>query len=72
MDELPARQAAVLDRVGVITRLGEVAGRELAFVDDDQPAVAQVADVDLQRRGIHRHQHVGLVAGGVDRAASRN
>ena len=40
-DQLPAGEAAVVERVGVIARLGEVARREFALVGDDQPAVAQ-------------------------------
>ena len=67
-DQLPVGEAAVLERVGVIAGLGEVARGEFALVGDDQPAFAQVADVGLQRRRVHRDQHVGLVAGGVDRA----
>ena len=41
VDQLPLGEAAVLERVGVIARLGEVARRELALVGDDQPAFAK-------------------------------
>ena len=67
VDDLPFGEAAVLQRVGLIAGLGEVARRELALVGDDQAAFAQMLDVDLERRRIHRDQHVGLVAGGLDR-----
>ena len=33
------------------------------------PLGSQVVDVDLQRGGVHRHQHVGVVAGREDVAA---
>ena len=36
--DLPAREAAVVERVGRIAGLGEVARRELAAVDDDEAA----------------------------------
>ena len=70
MDELPLGEAAVLQRILVIASLGEVAGGEFAFVGDDQAAVAQRLDVHLQRRRVHGDENVGLVAGGVDRAAA--
>ena len=43
VDQLPFGEAAVLERVGVIARLGEVARGELALVGDDQPAFAKRA-----------------------------
>ena len=66
-DDLPAGEAVVLERVGGVARLGEVARAELAFVGDDQPAGLQIVDVGLQRRRVHRDQHVGRVASGLDR-----
>ena len=63
-------KAAILQRVLVVSRLGEVARRKLAFVGDDQPAIAQRLGIGLERRGVHRDQHVGLVAGRIDRAGS--
>ena len=68
VDDLPFGEAAVLERVLLVAGLGEVARGELALVGDDQPAFAQLVGVDLERRRVHRDQHVGLVAGGVDRA----
>ena len=70
VDELPLGEAAVLERVLLVARLGEVARRELALVGDDQAAFAKRLGVHLQRRRVHRDQHVGLVAGGVDRAGA--
>jgi hypothetical protein len=69
-DELPARQAAVLERVRCVARLGEVARAELALVGDDQPARLQILDLGLQRRRVHRDQHVGRVAGRLDRGGA--
>ena len=42
VDDLPFGEAAVLERVLLVARLGEVARRELAFVGDDQAAFAQL------------------------------
>ena len=67
LDQLPPPEAVVLERVGEITRLGQVAGVEFALVDDDQAAVAKLIDVHLERRRVHRDQHIGLVACGFDR-----
>ena len=67
VDDLPFGEAAVLERVLLVAGLGEVARRELALVGDDQPALAQLHRRSLQRGGVHRDQHVGLVAGGFDR-----
>jgi hypothetical protein len=66
-DELPLGEAAVLERIGLVARLGEVAHAELAFVGDDQPAGLQVVDIHLERRRVHGDEHIGRVAGGVDR-----
>ena len=64
---LPARQAAVLQRALRVARLGQVARAELAVVGDDEAAVAQRFGIHFQRRRVHRDQHIGLVAGGIDR-----
>ena len=53
--------------LAVIAGLGEVARAELAFVGDDQAAGLQIVDIGLQRRRVHRDQHVGRVARGLDR-----
>src|SRR3546814_7674410 len=43
-------------------RLGEVARVELVEVEDDGAVRAQLAEVGLERRRVHRHQHVREVA----------
>ena len=55
-----------LQRVGLVADLREVALGELVGVGDDQAAARQVGDVGLQRRGVHRDEHVGTVARGQD------
>ena len=67
MNDLPFVEAAVLKGVLVVSRLGEVARRKLAFVRDDQAALAQRLDIGLQRRRVHCDEHVGLVARRLDR-----
>ena len=55
-------QRVVLERVGVVADLRQVALRELVGVDDEDAAVRQVDDVRLERGGVHRDEHVGTVA----------
>src|SRR3546814_2343738 len=64
--ELPLRQAAVLQRIAVIFRLGKIALVELALVSDDEAAGLQRDDIGFERGRVHRDQHVGFVARGVD------
>jgi hypothetical protein len=59
-------QRVVLERVGGVADLGEVALGELVGVDDQHAARGQVGDVGLERGRVHRHEHVGAVAGGED------
>jgi hypothetical protein len=47
VDDLPFRQAAVLQRILLVAGLGEVARSELAFVDDQQAAFANLLGVGL-------------------------
>ncbi len=49
-----------------VPRLGEVPFLECARVHDHQAADLQVLDVDLQRGGVHGHEHVGGIARGLD------
>ena len=61
------RESELLDRVvGLEFGLVEVALGEGVRVDDDDGAFAQILDVDLERGGVHGHEHIGLVTGGVD------
>ena len=64
--QVPLRQAAVLKRVDLVLGLLEVALGELAAVGNDQAARLERLDIGLQRGRIHRHQHVGGIAGGID------
>jgi hypothetical protein len=59
LEQLPFGEAAILERIGGIFRLVEVALAELALVGDDQPAGLQRIDIGLERRRVHRDQHVG-------------
>src|SRR3546814_13186309 len=63
--ELPLRQAAVLQRIAVIFRLGKISLVELALVSDDEAAGLQRDDIGLERGRVHRDQQVGFVARGV-------
>src|SRR3546814_1043035 len=47
--------------------LGEVPIGELALVGDDQPAELQRLDIGLERGRVHRDEHVGRIARGLDR-----
>ena len=59
-------ERAVLERVGLVAGLLQVALLERVGVDDQRAALRQVADVRLQRRGVHRHEDVRRVTGGED------
>ena len=64
-----AVQRAVGERVGLVLRLLQVLLVELLLVDDQDAVRPQIADVDLQRRRVHRHEHVEVVARREDLAA---
>ena len=53
-------------RIGGIAGLGQVGLVELIFVDDEDAAGLQLAEVDLQGRRVHGDQHVGRIAGRMD------
>ena len=59
-------ERAVLERVRVVAGLLEVALGEGVAVDDQRAALRQVAQVRPQRGRVHRHEHVGRVAGRED------
>src|SRR5690606_14192855 len=65
-EHVPLREAAVLEGIALVLGLLEVALGELAGVGDDQPAGLERGEVHLERGRVHRHQHIGCVAGGVD------
>lgn len=52
------------ERVALIADLLEVSFGELVGIDDDDPAGAQIGEVRLERRGIHRDEHIRAVTGG--------
>ncbi len=58
--------AAVLERVRVVAGLLQVPLGEGAGVHHQQPPALELGEVHLQRRRVHRHQHVRRVAGGED------
>ena len=64
--KLPLRQRPVGQRRHIITCLGEIARAELTLIGDDQAAGLERSDIRLERRRVHRDQHVGLVARRLD------
>ena len=68
-----AVEAAVVERVDRravgrrVAGLLQVALVEGVLVDDQRPARLEAAEVGAQRGGVHRHEHVRLVAGRGDR-----
>ena len=67
---LPLGEAAILDRADLVLGLFEVALGELTRISDDQPARLERADIGLERRRVHRHQHVRSIASRIDRGRS--
>ena len=55
-------ERAVLERVRLVPRLLEVPVVEGVRVDDHGPALREVAEIHLERRGVHRHEDARLVA----------
>ena len=56
-------ERVVFQRIHGHLRLAQVVFGEAVVVDDEDAVGLQVADVHLQRRGIHGHQHVHGIAG---------
>src|SRR5262249_62079168 len=69
-EDLVALERAVLERVGLVAGLVQVAGAEGVGVDNQDAAGLEVLEVGLQRRGVHRDQGVERVARGVDLVAA--
>jgi hypothetical protein len=67
---VPLGQRRIVDGVGRVSGAVQVLLLEGAGVEDEQPALLEVAEVHLQRRRVHGHQAVELVSGGVDPAAA--
>ena len=72
MDDLPLAKAAILQRILVVSGLGEVAWCKLSFVGDNQSPIAQRLGIGLERGGVHRDQHVGLISGAYRSRRIRN
>ena len=72
-DHPVAVEAAVVERVrgraarAVVAGLEQVALLEGVLVDDQRAADLESSEIGAQRRRVHRHEHVGLVAGRRDR-----
>ena len=64
--EVVALQRTVVQWVNGVARLLQVDVVEGIGVDDDAAARNQVANVHLQRGGVHRHQHIWSVAWRMD------
>ncbi len=65
-DDGVAVEGAVLERVRLVARLGQIPLFERVGVDDHRAAGLELRQVALHRGRIHRHQHVGRVAVGGD------
>jgi hypothetical protein len=63
LDDNPVSLSAWIARVGGFL---QVARFECVGVDDEHAALLEVGEIDLERRRIHRHEDVGLVARRLD------
>jgi hypothetical protein len=61
--DLEGVERVVVERAVLVAGLLEVARAERVLVDDDRRAAVELAEVGLQRRGVHGHEHIGQVAG---------
>ena len=59
-------ERAVFQWIGVITDLGEIATGEFIGIHQQITAGSQCFDIGLQRRRVHRDEHVGSIARGHD------
>jgi hypothetical protein len=66
--QLEVHQRAIRQRIGFIdvARETQVLLVEAIGVGDDGAALFHLAEVGLQRSGVHHHQHIALVAGRED------
>ncbi len=58
-------QRVIFQRIGGHLRLAQVRFHKAVGIDDEDAVGLQVADIDLQRRGIHGNQHIDGIARGV-------
>ena len=61
-DQVVAVERAVLERVGLVARLLQVALAERVLVGDHRPALGERRQLAAQRGGVHGDEHVRLVA----------
>ena len=59
-------ERTVLERIRVVAGLLEVPLVESVGVGDDRSALGEVADVDLERRRVHRNEDARLITGRED------
>ncbi len=65
-EDLVAVERVVVERVRLVAGLAQVVVGEGVLVEDQRAARLQRRQVCFQRRRVHRHQRVGVVAGGED------
>ena len=63
LDHPVAGERVVVERALLVVDLLEVALVERVLVDDQRAALLEAMEVGLERRRVHRDEHVGLVAG---------
>jgi hypothetical protein len=61
-EHLVVLERAVLQRVGLVARLAQVVLLERVLVGDDRAALLERAEVGLERRRVHRDEHVRVVS----------
>ena len=59
-EDLVVVERAVLERVGLVSGLAQVVVAEPVLVGDHDPAALELGQVRLQRRRVHRDEHVRL------------
>ena len=64
--DLVRLERAVLERIAVVARLGQVAVCERVLVDDEDPTRRQIVQVRLECCRVHGDEHVRLIAGRED------
>ena len=71
LEDLVLVERVIVERVGSEARAFEIGVAKRRNVSDDHAVGRDVVEVGLERRRIHRDQHVGLVAGGEDLVAGK-
>ncbi len=68
LDGAIAGERTIGERIGRVTGLAQVALVERAGIDDDDAAVLQLTELDLERRRVESDQHIRRIARGLDLA----